>query len=545
MPTKNFIIKNFTLYFLVLSFFLLYEFALNKEQVLQGYVDKINSIESTLESELLIAQQVLYGMAVTISQDDLMNNNSKLKELIQNFDPRNNINAISTLFSYFLIYNAEKKEIFNSLIPESHNKIHHRNNNKNFCLEGEEKKFFKLNVNQVMFKEYLNEEIIPFNIRISDMHNNYVGTICSGFMVKELNKKLRERFGYSRHTSGISIIKSQNNYKEFGLKSISSIQILKCFLFNRNLTIVYKMENYPILIEMKIKNFYFKNTMFRFILFSLLISVLYILSIYFIDRSYYSPLNEVQKKLLSFNQKTNNNIISSSSSNSTKYSLSQFASEVSTLIDNFYMIYLEKKSNQPAHIEIHKKIQNLIFIEQHFLSSEKAHISHEKLYLNKLLSIIDEDVVTMDLIDFFEQVSSYCCEFYHEYNIKIVVDEIDNKNFTFKKSALIETIFNIFTFISRGNPDLDGSTIILKGSFNDNHDFPSIIVEFSPREIQNSLGWNSGPDYVHTGLLSIYLSAKENNLFFNIEQKDSLLKFSIESIEKKIRFYDLAFESEA
>ena len=134
MPTKNFIIKNFTLYFLVLSFFLLYEFALNKEQVLQGYVDKINSIESTLESELLIAQQVLYGMAVTISQDDLMNNNSKLKELIQNFDPRNNINAISTLFSYFLIYNAEKKEIFNSLIPESHNKIHHRNNNKNFCL---------------------------------------------------------------------------------------------------------------------------------------------------------------------------------------------------------------------------------------------------------------------------------------------------------------------------------------------------------------------------------------------------------------------------
>ena len=163
--------------------------------------------------------------------------------------------------------------------------------------------------------------------------------------------------------------------------------------------------------------------------------------------------------------------------------------------------------------------------------------------MNKLISIIDEEPSSFSLEIFLKQVTDYCQEFYHELNIEVIVVKKDQKNFTFKHAALTETIFHIFTFITRGNFDTDNNTFTLKAHFLNKNSFPSIIIEAPLSEGSlTGVSWESGPSYVYTSLLSIYLLAKENKLFFNIAKKDNKIIFTLDPIDKKIGFYDKAFD---
>lgn len=43
-----------------------------------------------------------------------------------------------------------------------------------------------------------------------------------------------------------------------------------------------------------------------------------------------------------------------------------------------------------------------------------------------------------------------------------------------------------------------------------------------------ALGWSSGPPYVYNSLLSIYMLARENELFFNIARDNNKMLFILE-----------------
>lgn len=60
---------------------------------------------------------------------------------------------------------------------------------------------------------------------------------------------------------------------------------------------------------------------------------------------------------------------------------------------------------------------------------------------------------------------------------------------------------------------------------------PIITIEVNGSSTLRSLGWLSGPSFVYTGFLSIYLLARENNLLFKVEQKDLSIIFILEPIE--------------
>ena len=82
-----------------------------------------------------------------------------------------------------------------------------------------------------------------------------------------------------------------------------------------------------------------------------------------------------------------------------------------------------------------------------------------------------------------------------------------------------------------GQFDPDGA-ILVRTSFNNKNTLPNIYIEtiFSNSSLK-PIALESGIRYTYSGLLSIYLLAKENNLLFNIEQKKHNFTFVLQAIE--------------
>ena len=135
------------------------------------------------------------------------------------------------------------------------------------------------------------------------------------------------------------------------------------------------------------------------------------------------------------------------------------------------------------------------------------------------------------MIKFLEEIISYCSEYYSELRIKLIIEDASYRQFSIKHAAITEAIFTIFTSIIRiGEFDEE---VILKGYFSNNTS-PTISIEASLQDsLLRPLGWKLGPNYIHSGLLSIYLLAKENNFFFHIEQKDNKIIFLLEPIDNE------------
>ena len=172
----------------------------------------------------------------------------------------------------------------------------------------------------------------------------------------------------------------------------------------------------------------------------------------------------------------------------------------------------------------------MALIERHFLPFNRtASTNEERLYLSKIESLINEDSTSMSLIDFLRQISDYCCEFYYDNKIKITASEDAQESFVFKHAALSEAIFHIFTFISRAGINQNDSVINIKGTFVNKNKLPIITIEVDIcGDGLAALGWSSGPPYVYNSLLSIYMLARENELFFNIARDSNKMLFILE-----------------
>lgn len=558
IKTKFILLSATLLYIVIVSLFVIYEFKERSSYIKYVMNQKIESIEATINSEISDAKHILYGLATTISEGNLINNPQKLKELVENFDPRFNLDGETSIpFAGIIVINKEQKETSNTILPDFHKHIQEQQNfSTRACIQEQRKEFFKINVSPIRIGTYVKEEIIPINIKIADYKYNYIGAICSGLIVRELNEKLKFRFFYSKHIDGIKISNFNKAFfdKKLKLDNLTTKNLFKSFLLKNDYIFIHKLENFPFCIQVKLKQTSFSAYIYRFLNYSLVIFMFFATILLLFSKrynnKYIAPLEPVQKKLHSLHQalNTENKVLLELESNclSTEefFSANHFAKDVNDLIDGYYTMFLERLSPKTNNNEIQKKILNLIFLEQHFLSSQKTKVSEEKLYLNKLLSIVDEEYTTMQLADFLEKISCYCSEFYHEIKIKVIIDKKDIKSFKFRKAALIETIFNIFTFITRSSFDTDKINFITKGKFIDNNDFPTITIEAEIKDNSDAMiAWELGPDYPHTSLLTIFLLAKENNLFFNIIKKDNKILFVLDPIAKKIEFYNLAMDS--
>lgn len=537
---KNFLTFRISFIVLIISF-IVNEFYIHKNYVLYRFEEKISSIESTINNEISDVNHILYGLSTTIAENILTLHHEKLQSLIENFEPKYIFDEQTSIpFAGIIVLNYNDTEIANS-ITSKFNKISQKEKSYDAlcCSKESGEDFFKLKVSSPRIGYYAKEQVIPINMKIQDVHKNFIGTICSGLVIKDLNHKLSARFAYSQHVNGIRIVSLKDGSDNKELEDISSVDFLISFMFNKKLIVSHKLKKYPFSIEVKLKHTFFKETVLRLLLFFLCSFIIFTFYSYILlkkNKTYYeSPLREVYSKIIKLNATTKNEKIA----NEVIFSPKIFASYVDELIDYHYNKFLDKIDPSVKQDEIKKRISNLIFIEQHFMNIKKTDITQEKIYLNYIYELSNEEAISMNLYEFFKEFVEYCSEFYYELNIRLVIEPQDRKNFSFKKSALVETIFSILTFAARSSFQISES-IIIRVEFRKGNDFPTFIIDMNNETTLKNIGQDFGPYLTNTSMLSAYLLAKENKLSINIKVDNNILSFILESESQKVKFYNLA-----
>ncbi len=552
-PSSQFIIKITSLITIsiILFFFLFYLMVQSSVKRINEDVSyRLSNIESYIDEKFLDVKFKLNNLASSLSKDFIYSNTKFTNELLSYFVQKPGY-PISTVYGPAGLYNKNMKMIscsLNSLAQSFQAKVFPE------YLKETKKVPFQLQIGKIIYGSFLKELVIPLSISITNISGEYIGLIWTSLLVKDLNDQLTLRYAHNKFLSDIILQNNKNyasdsNYVFHKLDEALSVSSILKALLERNDIIVHRnLKNYPFTIELNIKPEYFESFLGRNILFYigyLIILILVFFLLYKIVNNYYqTSLLFVHKRLNFVNQ------VSQNTDNEpdtftliNEFSLNHFAQDINNLIEHYYLI--QKDNLTQAELEKRKKFLDLAFTEKHFLSSKKSSImNEEKLYLNKLISFIEEEYTTASLTDYLNEVINYCCEFYHEITCKIIVEKKNNKNFSFKHSALNETIFNIFTFIIRGNFEVCIKPIIVKGNFVKGYSFPFITIETTLSDEQSStLGWMSGTSYVYSGLLSIHLLAKENNMILNIKRKDRKILFILEPLNQYgpsiCKYYDL------
>lgn len=169
----------------------------------------------------------------------------------------------------------------------------------------------------------------------------------------------------------------------------------------------------------------------------------------------------------------------------------------------------------------------------HEPSGKGSKVNFSSLCLTQLDNLVHEKKRVSNLHAFLNEIKDCSRKYYDKLVIDVVVQKKDDKDFTCLHAALVEVVFNIFTLIiQRKGFELDKENIILSGNFTQESLFPVINIEtsLSSSSIKKS---NKMPDYIdngYTGLLGIYLLAKENNLFFHVEQRNRKVIFCLRPI---------------
>lgn len=535
-----------SIFIFIFFLFIRYELLTTREYLLHRFHEKITSVESTLDTNITDAKHLMYGLGITIADNSIISDQNKLKELIHNFDPRLNYNEYNSVsLSGITFIDATGNGIIQTTASNSYKRITNSNlDDIKACKEENKTEPFITRISPIRMGTIAKELIIPISMTISDSNNNYIGTLCSGIIVRELNNKLSLHFD-SRHLNVIKIINKENNYRRNNLNQLDLKNFLNANFFNKNMIYTYDLKNLPFSLMISIKHSFLKNSIYRFASFALVMIIFLIVIIYITIRNnkkyYQAPLYEIQTKLETLNMINNNdNIIDKNVA--TNFCPVKLSKSINELINKFHPILLEQTDEYIKKNALQKRILDLIFVEQHFMHFQKLEINEEKLFLNKLYKQINEESIYMPLYDFLRTLVDYCCEYYPEINIKLDIKKIDRKNFLLKQSALIETIFNIITFIIRASLNVEDDPLVIRAEFIENQEFPTINIEVNIENYHlNPPGKDAGPYYVHTSLLTVFLLAKENKLHFNIIRNKNIISFILQPLETEIKNFSTYF----
>ncbi len=533
---KSIIIVTFLL------FTCLFSFALQKS--LDYFKEDLNirfdSIEVNLNDKFDDVKSIMNKLSISVSADFI--DHDRLHELLYVLKPFPGYKT-SIPFSGSALLDVNGKIISDTITTSV---VQRKLMTPRFqmCINNASKKPFELNIVKIVIG-VLKEPIIPLVMTVADANQKNIAIICSGLLVKNLTEKLSMRYGNTKYVGNIEL-KNKDDLQGYAIDDMINLNtIIKSYLQDQNLVIHRLMRDYPFVLTVEIKADYFKRSLGRVVFLYLGFLVISLIAFYFllyyIKNYIHNLLYPISNKISIMNsllQEQSKDLIDSIQERSNdRFSLDEFSQQVESLIYQYRSLRLEFLKG--STLELKQKILNLVLTEQHFLPLNRSAItSEEKLYLNKMVSFINEKAINISLASFFTQVANYCSEFYNELQIRIISTDQDQRCFTFKRAALIETIFHIFSFTLRAGLNMDEADLVLRGEFVANNEFPTITIEVSSLNNQHSiLGWEAGPDYVYTSLLSIYLLARENNLFFNlVKQKDKIL-FTLEPLDEKIHFY--------
>jgi hypothetical protein len=497
---------------------------------------KLRIIENYLEHTIANANQIIYSLSLALINENIAYNNKNITHLVNSFDSKINRRK-SIPLSGFKILDANDIVIYHSLILDRVFKPQ-KSLSDNILLAAAKRNPFELQVGQIRLGSVSQEAVIPLCMSINN--NKNIGSICTCLDVAKLTKQITIHID----SPPTKLVKLKNITEPDNLNSLDNsftlTNIIKSYLNAEPLIINQPLTKHPLLVEAEIDCYYLISEITRT---SLICLVYFVILISFVigflaihKRFYQDPLNQIFKRIYQcpsdlFN-KTN-----ISSHNLQELCIEHLSQVINHIIDYFYASHNSKEKDDPSSLELRNNILHLILTERHYCNHHKndSTIEDGSLYLNELKKLINSKEKAINLVDLLAKTVSYCLEYYDELKINLVIEnEQQNKLFYLKEAALTETIFTIFNSIIRiGGFDLE-KEIIIRVIFNDSSINPIISVEAPTLNSSlKALGWQVGVTYVYSGLLSMYLLAKENNLFLYIKENDGVISFVLEPIDQE------------
>jgi hypothetical protein len=186
------------------------------ENKLSNFVDRADLRAKTLENfvDLSIsnAQQVMQGLAIALVQEPIDINNKNIQKLVDNFNTDLNC-YMSIPFYGFKVFNPADIIIYHTLIPP-HLFVPMKSIYDIGLLTKIKETPFSFKVGPIRLGTMSGEVIIPFCVAINKLgKQEYLGSICSGLKVKEVNKQLNATFSAYSHGK-ISLKNNEDNTEE-------------------------------------------------------------------------------------------------------------------------------------------------------------------------------------------------------------------------------------------------------------------------------------------------------------------------------------------
>ncbi len=506
-------------------------------------------IENTVYSSISDANQIIYGLVMMLTQEPVSVDNQYMSKLLKSFDSR--LDRYKSIpFSCLKLLDRDDMVIATTTVPDNFF-MTQKDADDLVILRKSKEKPFELQVGLIRIATRCKEDIIPMCMSFSSLDGTHMGALCSGLLVSKLNDKLNLE-GSSKNIVKITlknddkISAATDHYEVSNIFTMANLPTLLQYAFQeRNLIVHVHLNNYPLLVKIEVNLHYLIMEIGIIFLLSVGYFILFIAFAYYLfviyEKFYEIPLCIIQKKLYELPEDIlpiNRELIQCSQLSSSYFSMQsliKILDEIINHLNDSYLLSKQEALTRPA-IALRNNILDLVLTEHHYAKASKNNkLKFSSLCLNRLKKIVIEERVTDNLLEFLKNVAAYCSEYYDELCVDVVVQKKDCKDFTFYYTALVEVIFHILTLIVRvGKFDIDSENIILRGSFAKKNFFPTLSIEVPICDSSlKPFGWESGPNYIYAGLLTIYLLAKENNLIFHIEQKGQKITFILEPVNNE------------
>ncbi len=498
------------------------------------YNDKLQSITRNMELEIVGANKIMYSLSIILSYEKINRDNAHIKNLIDNYVAWHSYRAAP--FHALRVWDVNNRIVFNNLFPMESSPLI----KKDKYFKDTKKRPFELEIGEIHFGKRSKKEILPLSMAIADRKQEYIGVLRFTLLTDDIIGSLIDAQQYN----SIKLI-NQPSMVDLGSRDYIDkyqliVGILKYYYQNQPLILSKSLTHYPIIVTLEINSSYLAKEIMLVLLYCFGCFCAFVALIHCLLTIDQKPFYDINQKALDLQLKITPNIIYENNESETgklhHFCSNNLAKTMESIIDycSIIIINAENHTLQQSSVDLHNNILHVILTECHYHpSSKNTRTNVSALYLEQLRRIINEKVQTVILSACLKNIIEYCSEYYNDLNIKI--SKNNHKAFTFKQAALTETIFHIFGIITRiGKFDTDNGEVIVSASFVNKSSFPTISIEVNVLESSlQPIGWEMGTAYIYSGLLSIYLAAKENNLFFYIEQKNQKIIFILDPIDNQ------------
>ncbi len=527
----------------IFSLFLaiMYQVVFNTLHVfVKEYNYKLQSITRHVEMEIVSMNKLMYSLSIILSYEKIEKSNPRIEDLLNNYVSWHVYKTVP--FHGLRIWDINDRIIFNNLFPIENSSI----TEKDKYFKNANKNPFELEIGEIHFGRRSKKEVLPLSIVITDRKQKYAGILCFSVLVNDITEPLIDVQKYNN----IKLVNQPSVMDPVAKDHINEHQliagILKYYLQNKPLILFKPLTHYPIVVTLEINSSYLGKEIMLALIYCLGYFCIFAALMYYLltinQKKYQKPFYDINQRALDLQLKIMPNIIDVNNKPKTEklnnFCPNDLVKAMESIIDYCNLLYTnaEKHTLQQSSAELHNSILHVILTERHYHPSNKnTKTNVSALYLEQLRRIINEKDQSIILPVFLRDIIEYCSVYYNDLDIKIQISKKDHKAFAFKKAALTEAIFHIFSLITRiGKFDTDNEEVIVSDSFVDRNPVPTINIEVNLcNSSLQSMGWELGTNYVYSGLLSIYLLAKENNLFFHLEQKKQKIIFILEPIDNQ------------